>query len=76
MIEAWVAVAVGGSILNWRWGSTQSNLVKLNREYEVQLVQDIHDCCNKTLMSDVDKCNFISLQAKLHNLYLKKAQGA
>lgn len=27
-------------------------------------------------MSDVDKSNFISLQTKLDNLYLKKAQGA
>lgn len=46
------------------------------REYEVKLVEDISDCCDKSLISDIDKSNVITLQAKLDNLYIKKAQGA
>lgn len=34
------------------------------------------DFRKNTLISDADENNFISLQAKLNNVYLKKARGA
>lgn len=46
------------------------------KQYEIQLIQDINRYCDKPLMSDVDKSQLINLQEKLDHLYLKKAQGA
>lgn len=46
------------------------------REFEVKLVQDISECCNRTVISDADKNKLISLQSKFDDLYLKRAQGA
>jgi len=46
------------------------------KQYEIQLVQDITRYCDKTPLSDADNSTFINLQEKLDYLYLKKAQGA
>ncbi len=46
------------------------------REQELNLVQEIDECCKRTPMSDKDRSTFMILQSKLDDLYLKRAHGA
>ncbi len=46
------------------------------REQELNLVQEIDECCKRTPMSDKDRSTFMILQSKLDDLYLKRAHSA
>lgn len=49
---------------------------KQQNELEIQLINDINECCKSNLLDDINKEQLIRLQAKLDELYLNKAKGA
>lgn len=49
---------------------------KKNKETERQLLSDLNKFCGVCTLSDNDREEFLKLQSKLDELYLKKAQGS
>lgn len=48
---------------------------RANKQKERDIIKEIHDVCNKKILSDDDKQKLVLLHSSLDKMYVSKARG-